>query len=165
MWSIECVCSSLRNVIMAFFILVIGSMPEEESRAPNVLAKSELIGVCQIQSTWACFDHISLIQTQNYAPFFLWTPCSSRNILSKFQMFYQPARPVLKVSILAEFIRACSNSEYPSLFRIPYYSRNILSNVQKFSQLPFCSVGSLCQIVWSTDFGGFGTQILLGSGP
>ena len=47
-----------------------------------------------IQSTWACFDHISLIRTWNRALFFLWTPCSSRNILSKFQIFSRPTQPI-----------------------------------------------------------------------
>ena len=29
---------------------------------PKGLAQSEFIGVCRIRSTWACFDHISLIK-------------------------------------------------------------------------------------------------------
>ena len=31
----------------------------------EVVAQSKFIRVCQIQSTRACFDHISLIRTQN----------------------------------------------------------------------------------------------------
>ena len=40
------------------------------------------------------FDHISLFRTRNCVPFFLWIPHSSRNILSNFQNFLQPVRPV-----------------------------------------------------------------------
>ena len=70
----------------------------------------------RIRSTWACFDHISLIQTRNCAPLFLWTPYYSRKILSKFQFFSQPDRPVPKVSILVEFIDAGPNLEHLGLF-------------------------------------------------
>ena len=35
----------------------------------EVLAQSKFIRVCQIQSTRACFDHISLIRTQNCSLF------------------------------------------------------------------------------------------------
>ena len=49
--------------------------------------------------------------------FFSWTPCYSRNIFSKFQNFSQPAQPVPKVSVWAEFIEACLNSEHMGLFR------------------------------------------------
>ena len=77
--------------------------------------------------------------------FFLWTPCSSRNILSKFQFFSQPARPVPKVSVQLEFIGALglvliisSLSELEIMHRYflwtPCSSRNILSKFQKFSQ-------------------------------
>ena len=41
-------------------------------------------------STPPCFDHISLIRTWNGAPFFYWSPYSSRNIISKFHNFPQP---------------------------------------------------------------------------
>ena len=34
------------------------------------------------------FSHISLIQTRNHVPFFLWTPYFLRDILSKFQIFF-----------------------------------------------------------------------------
>ena len=37
----------------------------------EVLAQSKFIRVCQIQSTRVCFDHISLIRTQNYSLFVL----------------------------------------------------------------------------------------------
>ena len=40
------------------------------------------------------FDHISLFRTRNCVPLFLWIPHSSRNILSNFQNFLQPVRPV-----------------------------------------------------------------------
>ena len=73
MWSIECVCSSLWSVIVALFFFffsywhrAIGS----KLGPLEVLAQLEFIGVCRIWSTWACFDHISLIQTRNRAPFF-----------------------------------------------------------------------------------------------
>ena len=36
----------------------------------EVLTQSEFIGVCRMRSTGACFDHISLIRTQNRASFF-----------------------------------------------------------------------------------------------
>ena len=80
---------------------------------PEVLTKLKFIEVCRMRSTWACFDHTSLIQTRNRAPFFLSTLCSPRNILSKFQNFSQT---VLKVSGLAEFIEECLNSEHLNLF-------------------------------------------------
>ena len=38
---------------------------------PEVLTQLEFIGVCQIRRTWACFDHISLIRTQNHVSFLL----------------------------------------------------------------------------------------------
>ena len=63
------------------------------------------------------FSHISLIRTRNHTPFFLWTPCSSRNILSKFQIFSQSVQPVPKVSVQLEFIGACLNLEHLGLFR------------------------------------------------
>ena len=53
------------------------------------------------------FSHISFIRTQNCVPFifyFLWTPCSSRNILSKFQFFSQSDRPVCWASLYKELI-------------------------------------------------------------
>ena len=63
------------------------------------------------------FSHISLKRTQNRVPFFLWTPFSSRNILSKFQFFSQVARPVPKASVQLEFIGAGSNTKHLGLFR------------------------------------------------
>ena len=55
------------------------------------------------------------------------------------------------------------------VFWIPYYSRNILSNFKIFViRIDWLASGSTCslsQLVWSTDFVGFGAQILLGSGP
>ena len=35
----------------------------------------------RIRSTWVCFNHISLIRTQNRAPFFCSIPYFSRNIV------------------------------------------------------------------------------------
>ena len=88
MWSIECVCSSLQSVIVAFFFsYLLALCHRKQVGPPEVLTQSEFIGVCRMRSNRACFDHISLIQTWNRAPFFLWTPCSPRNILSKFQNF------------------------------------------------------------------------------
>ena len=45
-------------------------------------------------STLTCFSHFSLIRAQNCAFFFCWIPYSSRNILSKFEIFFQSARSV-----------------------------------------------------------------------
>ena len=75
-----------------------------------------------MRSTWACFDHISFIKTQNHAPFFFWIPYSSRNILSNFQNF-----------------------------------------LSWLNWLASGSTGSSSQLVWSSDFCGFGAKILLGS--
>ena len=36
---------------------------------PEVLAQSKFIRVCQIWSTWSCFDCISLVRTQNCSLF------------------------------------------------------------------------------------------------
>ena len=73
MWSIECVCSSLRSVIMAsfFFFQLLASCHRKQVRSPEVLTQSEFIRVCRIWSTWDCFNHISLTRTQNHAPFLL----------------------------------------------------------------------------------------------
>ena len=68
-------------------------------RSPKFQFSQSSLDYVWIRSTWACFDHISLIRTWNHIPFFLWTPCSSRNIISKFQFFSQPAQLVPKVSV------------------------------------------------------------------
>ena len=90
----------------------------EESRAPQKFQFSwNSQEPVRIRSTWAGFDHIFLIRTQNRAPFFLWTSYSSRNILSKFQKkISQPAQSVPKVTVQAEFIEAGPNSEHLGLF-------------------------------------------------
>ena len=36
---------------------------------PEVLTQSKFIRVGRMRSTWACFDHISLIRTRNRTPF------------------------------------------------------------------------------------------------
>ena len=64
MRSIECVCSSLQSVIVA-------SYHRKQMGSPEVLTQLEFIAVCQIRRTWACFDHISLIRTQNHVSFLL----------------------------------------------------------------------------------------------
>ena len=77
-----------------------------------------------IFSIWHRHDHfLGLFQSyllhlnSESHTIFLWTPCSSRNILSKFQIFSQSVRPVPKVSVQLEFIGACLNSEHLGLFR------------------------------------------------
>ena len=53
------------------------------------------------------FDHISLFRTRNCVPFFSWIPHSSRNILSNFQIFLQPVRPVgIRFSRFSRFIES-----------------------------------------------------------
>ena len=54
---------------------------------PEVLTKSDFIRVCRIRSTWACFDHISLIQTQNHAPFLLLDSLLIEEFSKKFENF------------------------------------------------------------------------------
>ena len=60
MWSIEYVCSSLQSVIE----------------------------VCQIRSTWDCFDHISLIQNRNHALFLLLDSLLIEEFFEKFLEFF-----------------------------------------------------------------------------
>ena len=55
---------------------------------PEVLTQSEFIGVCQMRSTWACFDHISLIQTRNRAPFFFMDSLFSKEYSVKISKFF-----------------------------------------------------------------------------
>ena len=49
----------------------------------EVLAQSKFIRVCQIQSTLACFDHISLIRTQNCSLFILLDSLFSKDVFVK----------------------------------------------------------------------------------
>ena len=86
---------------------------------PAVLTQSEFIGVSQIRSTWACVDHISLIRTQNHAPFL----CLDSLLIEEFEIcFYQSDLPIGNRLIkfngfqLKFIIRASSNSEHLSLF-------------------------------------------------
>ena len=81
---------SSRNILSKFQFFFLNQL----NWFPKFQFRQNSLKHVRIRSTWACFDHISLIQPQNRAPFFLWTLCSSRNILSKFQNFSQPARPV-----------------------------------------------------------------------
>ena len=119
--------------------------------------------------------------------FFSWTPCYSKNILSKFQNYSQPARPIPKVSVWAEFIEACLNSEHSGLFQsyLPHLNsesctvfffygllilqRILYQNIKKFlnrlNLLASDSSDSSRQLVWSTNFGDFGAQFLHGLGP
>ena len=55
---------------MAIFFLL-ASCYRKQVGPPEVLAQSEFIGVSQIRSTYACFDRISLVRTQNHAPLIL----------------------------------------------------------------------------------------------
>ena len=81
--------------------------------------------------------------------FFSWIPHSSRNILSNFQNFLQPIRPVgiqfNRFSLCRTLIFG-NYFDHISLFRtwncvpfsflwIPHFSRNIFSNFQNFLQL------------------------------
>ena len=51
--------------------------------------------------TLSYFSHFSLIRAHNCAPFFFcWVPYSSRNILSNFENFSQPAQPIHRGSSL-----------------------------------------------------------------
>ena len=60
--------------------LIVHIMLKEGGEVPKVSVQPEFIGAgFNMEQTY--FDHISLIQAQNHVPFFLWTPCSSRNIL------------------------------------------------------------------------------------
>ena len=49
----------------------------------EVLAQSKFIRVCQIQSTRACFDHISLIRTQNCSLFVLLDSLFAKEVFVK----------------------------------------------------------------------------------
>ena len=68
MWSIECICSSFRVSSWRFCFYWHHAIGRKWA-PPEVLAQSKFIGVCQIQSTWDCFNCISLVQTRNCAPF------------------------------------------------------------------------------------------------
>ena len=49
----------------------------------EVLAQSKFIRVCQIRSTLACFDHISLVRTHNCSLFFLLDSLFSKEVFVK----------------------------------------------------------------------------------
>ena len=51
--------------------------------APEVLAQSKFIRVCQIQSTSASFDRISLVRTRNRAPFVLLDSLFTKEVFIK----------------------------------------------------------------------------------
>ena len=57
------------------------------------------------------FSHISLIQTWNRVPFFLWTPSSLRDILPKFQIFSQLVITTEKCYFVDLIIRVLSTFE------------------------------------------------------
>ena len=125
----------------------------------EVLTQLEFIGVCRIWSTWACFDHISLIQTQNHAPFFLLDSLLIEEFYNKILEFFinqidrlELARPYQPISIEVHYssrfkfgapkiVLVISHSSRLKIMRcfffffwIPYSSRNIMSNFQIFSQ-------------------------------
>ena len=51
--------------------------------SPEVLAQSMFIRVCQIQSTRACFDRISLVQTHNRSLFVFLDSLFSKEVFVK----------------------------------------------------------------------------------
>ena len=77
--------------------VVIGIVPKEASGASR--------GFNSIGVYWSMSNEEHLGLFRSYLPHpnsksctvFLWTPCSPRNILSKFQKFSQPAQLILKV--------------------------------------------------------------------
>ena len=77
---------------MANSLFVHIMLKEGSDVSSKTLVHLDFVGAGSIQSTWACFDHITLIRTWNRAPFFCWIPYSSGNIVSKFENFSQPVR-------------------------------------------------------------------------
>ena len=55
---------------------------------PEVLTQSEFIRVCRVQSTWACFDHISLFRSRNHASFLLLDSLLIEELSEKFENFF-----------------------------------------------------------------------------
>ena len=71
LWSnVVRVCSSFQSVVMANSLVVHIMLKEGSEVSPKLQFSWSSQEQVRIQSTWACFDHISLIRTQNYAPFF-----------------------------------------------------------------------------------------------
>ena len=54
---------------------------------PEILTSSDFIGICRIRSTWDCFDHISLIRTQNHASFLLLDSLLIEEFFENFENF------------------------------------------------------------------------------
>ena len=120
--------------------------------------------------------------------FFCWIPYSLRNSLKKFENFlstestgWKPAHPVRQISIKVhywsrfefgapELVLVISPSSELGI-TLPFFVGFLILQgtfckifLNRFDQLAFGSTNSSSQLVWSIDFGGFGAQILLGSG-
>ena len=54
----------------------------------GLLTQLKFIGVCRMWSTWACFDHISLIRNQNRALFFFKDSLFSKKYYIKISKFF-----------------------------------------------------------------------------
>ena len=77
-----CISYSLRNILVNFEIF---SQPfEAVEHWFNMLCWAASV----LENTSGCFSKFSLIRTRNRAPFFCWTPYSSRSILLKFHIFF-----------------------------------------------------------------------------
>ena len=74
---------------------------------PEVLTQLEFIRIYRIRSTWAHFDHISLIRTRNHAPFLLlnsllieeFSEKKFENFLSTRLTSWEPAQPDQWISV------------------------------------------------------------------
>ena len=124
----------------------------------EVLTQSEFIGVCRIRSTWACFNHISLIRTRNHVLFLLLDSLLIEEFYDKIIKFFlstrstswEPAQPLQWISIEVHYssrfkfgapklvLVICPSSGLEIMhhfffsFYIPYSSRNIISKFQFF---------------------------------
>ena len=124
--------------------------------------------------------------------FFCWIPYSLRNSFIKFENFlstgstgWEPAQPVRRISIkvhywsryefkATELVLVISPSYELGITLHFFFGFLILKGtfyqifkifLSRIDQLASDSTGSSSQLVWSIDFGGFGAQILLCSGP
>ena len=102
-----CICGSFWRVTMAIFLVVHITLQEGSGVIPMFQLSWSLQGHVEVRSTRACFDCISLIQTQNQEPFLFMDSLFFQEHSVKFSKFFATGRLVgSRFSRFSRFIRS-----------------------------------------------------------